>query len=599
MNRLKEMLQYLIQAMSRAIYRFPLTVICLVGATALICYMISLKTTPSLVIQKTMFTLLVGAFIGMVAQFATERFEKLSQVRLAVYGMSALLTIGYFMILWPALGISVEIGTRTFVAVFAMLCAVLWVPSYKDAVDFNQVALIHFKSAFTSILYSGVLSAGIAAIITAINVLLFSVNSDAYAYMLTFVWVMFATLYYLSLLPRFNSKEELDIERMQTAKNYPKFLEILVSYIAIPLLAAYTVVLFAYFIKILVTLHWPSGQLGPMVLIYSAVGLLLFVLASLLDNRFADLYRKIFPKILIPVVIMQLISVGIRLNAYGITGSRYYVALFGIFSIVIGVMLSVKPITKNAYIALLAAGFAIFSIIPPMDAFTVSRVSQITRVQNILQTEGMLSEQTLTRKTNASEHTKIETTNILSYLDRSNSLGHIEWLPEDFNIYQDMESVFGFQPTYPNHYGYPEPNQFFYYSLDTQQPMIISSYDVSVNIHSRPYTTNDGINPLQFTLEGIDYEFTVEQISNQDTRIAVVDVSGTELIGTDLYPFIEKLMKTGSQKQPMPQEAMTLDIAQDEYKLRIIFQHIDINARTGPDEGVNFSATVFFADSKI
>ena len=596
MNRLKEMFQYLVKAMFGAVRRFPLTVICLVGATSLICYMISLNSTPSLVIQKAMFTLLVGAFIGMVAQFATERFEKLSKARLAVYGMSVLLTIGYFMILWPAPDISPEISVRTFVAVFAMLCAVLWVPTYKGTEDFNQVALIHFKSAFTSILYSGVLSAGIAAIIAAVDVLLFSVNSDAYSYMLTLVWVMFATLYYLSLLPRFNSQEESDLERMQIARNYPRFLEILVSYIAIPLVAAYTLVLFAYFAKILVTFHWPSGQLGPMVLIYSAVGLLLFVLASLLENRFAVLYRLIFPKVLIPVVIMQLISVGIRLNAYGVTESRYYVALFGIFSVVIGIMLSIKPISKNSFIALLAASFAIFSILPPVDAFTVSRVSQINRVENILQAEGILSEGKLTPKANATEHNKLETTNILSYLDMRSSLKYIDWLPEDFNIYEDMKGVLGFEPAYP---GYPgDKNQYFYASLDAQKPVSISGYDVSVTVHSGRYMKGESPSSFNFSLDGLDYKLIIERLSNEETRVEVRDASGTELIGTGLYEFAEGLAETGNiQRELLPPEDMTLDVAQNGYKLRIVFQYISISHGTEVDAGADYTAIVLFGDT--
>ena len=74
--------------------------------------------------------------------------------------------------------------------------------------DFNQVALVHFKSAFTSVLFSGVLSAGLAAIIATVDILLFKVNSNTYAYMFTIVWVLFATIYYLSLLPNFNKYGE-------------------------------------------------------------------------------------------------------------------------------------------------------------------------------------------------------------------------------------------------------------------------------------------------------------------------------------------------------------------------------------------------------
>jgi len=594
MKRLKEMMLYLINGISIAIFRFPLTVTSLVGATLLIWYMISLHASPSLVIEKAMFTLLVGAFIGMAAQFAIERFEKFSQRRLVVYGVAALLTAGYFMILLPVPEISQEIGIRTFVAVFAMLCAVLWLPTFNEKTDFNQVALIHFKSAFTSILYSGVLSGGFAAIIAAVDILLFSIDSDAYAYMLTFIWVLFATVYYLSLLPKFNSEEEVDRERLETARNYPRFLEILESYIAIPLVGTYTLVLLAYFVKILVTRNWPSGQLGPMVLVYAAAGLLIFVLAGLLENRFAVLYRKIFPKVLIPIVIMQLISVGIRLNAYGVTESRYYVALFGVFSIVIAVIFSVKPTVKNSLIALLAAAFAILSILPPVDAFTVSRVSQINRIEKILLNEGILEEGKLTPNENASEHTRVETTNILTYLDRSSSLQYIAWLPEDFNVYQDMKSTFGFETTYPNYPG--NAYRYFNASLDTQKPMVISDYDVLLTFYSNRYMKEE-TNPSVFTLKNVEYTLTVKRLSNQEARVSISDSSGTELVGTGLYDFAEALAETESnEKQALAPEEMTLDVSQNGYTLRIIFQNINISYGPEPDAGADYSGQILFGD---
>jgi len=131
-------------------------------------------------------------------------------------------------------------------------------------------------------------------------------------------------IYYLSV----NNK------KTEGATIYPRVLEILVSYIVIPLITVFSAVLIVYFIKILFTGIWPVGQVGPMVLGYSAVGLFIYILGSNLDNKFTVLFRRLFPLVLIPLVIMQLVSSYIRIDAYGITESRYYVILFGIFSIV-------------------------------------------------------------------------------------------------------------------------------------------------------------------------------------------------------------------------------------------------------------------------
>lgn len=590
MKRIKELILNIVRGMSLASARFPLTILSLLGAAGIMCYMISLREQPGLLIQKLMFTFLVGSVLGMAAQFAVERFRRLEKQRFMVYGLSALLTAGYFLILWPAPAISSEIGVRTFVAVFALVCTVLWVPSFKGKADFNAVALINFKSAFTSVLYSGVLSGGIAAIIAAIDILLFKVNSDSYAYMMTIIWVIFAPIYYLSLLPRFNSERQEDIKLTEHAGLYPKFLEILISYIAIPLVAAYTLVLFAYFAKILVTMTWPSGQLGVMVLAYSAAGLLIYVLCSLLDNQFSILYRRIFPKVLIPVVIMQLISVGIRLNAYGITESRYYVALFGIFSLTTAIVLSFRRVSRNGIIALLAAGFAIFSVIPPVDAFTVSRVSQISRVENILQAEGILKEGKLVPKTNVSEKVRAETTSILSYLDTRSSLKYIKWLPVDFNIYKDMKVTLGFDQTYPN--GNPG-SQYFFASLNAQLPFDISGFDTIASAYSG--RMDKGKPPsFDMTVRGVSYRLMLTRISNQETKVSITSDAGVELISTGLYDFAKTVTSVGS-KEALSPEAMTLDVSKNGYKLRILFQNINGSMGNAADAGMDYAMYVLFA----
>ncbi len=188
MNRFSEAIVKMVQGISKAILRFPLTVFCLLCTTSLSCYMISLHKTPELIIQKLMFTFLLGSFLGVAAQFACERFKRLAALRLAVYGVSALLILGYYLIISPTPAIDYGVGARTSVAVFAMFCAFIWLPSFRGKYDFNGVALIHFKSTFVSILYAGVLSAGLASIIGAIDILLFDVNSDAYGYMMAIVW---------------------------------------------------------------------------------------------------------------------------------------------------------------------------------------------------------------------------------------------------------------------------------------------------------------------------------------------------------------------------------------------------------------------------
>lgn len=597
MRRLKEILINSIQRISLAGFRFPMAVVSLLAAASVIFRWIAIGGTLSLMLQKLIFTFVVGAVLGMAAQFMVERFQKLSGKRGVVYGAALLLLAGYFLILLPAPEISAEITVRSLVAVFALVCMVLWIPSYRSKVNFNLAALIHFKSFFTSLLYSGVLSAGIAAIIGTVDILLFEVADDTYAYTMTIIWVVFAPVYYLSLLPKFNSESVRVQSMIERVSSYPRFLDILISNIAIPLISAYTLVLFAYFLKILFTLTWPSGQVGPMVLIYSIAGLLIFVLSSLLENRFALFYRKLFPKILIPIVIMQLISVGIRLNTYGVTESRYYMVIFGLFSIIAGLILSFSTTSKNERIALLAAAFAVISIIPPLDAFTVSRYSQISRLESILADEGMLIDGKIIKKEDASEYTKVETTNILYYLERSSLLKYIDWLPEEFTIYDNLKPTFGFEPSYPSYTDGDKKD--FYVSMDAQQPLPVTGYDVLLNTFAGRYMTEKELKDLDFELDGKTYRLKVNKISNDEVHVSILDSEGIELIGTDLNEFARALVgeNNGTREALSPKE-MSFDIINNEYKLKIIFQNINYTSGNGSDSGIDYAMYVLFAAPK-
>ena len=573
--------------LSRAIARFPLTVLCLAGITAISCYVIFLRNTPPLILEKLALTFLVAAVLAMAAQFAVENVSKLGALRAAAHIVSAALAVGFFFLLRPAPRIGSEIGVRSAVAVFALICAILWLPSVNGKTDFNRVALTHFKAVFTSALYAAVLSGGIAAIISAVDILLFQVDSVVYRYMLSVVWFLFAGICDLSLLPEFGREE--DAQREERAGKYPRFLEILISYIAIPLMGAYTAVLGAYFVKILMTHKWPSGQLGPLILAYSAVGLVLLVLASLAQNRFAVWYRKLFPKALVPIVILQMVSVGIRLRAYGVTESRYYLALFGIFSLAIGVILSIRPVTGNRLIALLAAGFAVISIIPPVDAFSVSRHSQISRLERILQAEGMLSGDVLTPKPNASDETKKETTSILSYLEGHAALDQLSWLPQDFELYEDMRTTFGFDSTYS---GYDPNTKYSQFSIAPNAPMPISGYDISANLNSGRYDLDNQFS--SFTVRDNAYRMSASRISDRDARVSVQAADGTELVGTDLYNFTRTLIDTAPDSMNgLPAEQLTLDTEQNGYRLRIIFQNINVDFSSS-GIGIDYSITVLF-----
>lgn len=95
------------------------------------------------------------------------------------------------------------------------------------------------------------LAAGISAIFYATDYLLFNIDYKMLTHLLNIVGPLFAPIYFLSMTPLYPGKREEMIPDEAWAKRgetlerqfmVPRFLEVLISYIIIPLTAIYTLI---------------------------------------------------------------------------------------------------------------------------------------------------------------------------------------------------------------------------------------------------------------------------------------------------------------------------------------------------------------------
>ena len=435
------------RGLTDSILRYPLTAAFLVAAAVLISREISTDADYT----KYLWTCMVGAVLSASMQAAFERFAQKETFRLLFLGISAALTGGYYLILRSAPGVGVETEIRTSVTLFALFIAFIWLPVIRSRVSFNESFMAAFKAFFHSLFYAAVMMGGVSAIITAIDQLIYPVDSRAYAHTANFIFVLFAPIFFLSLIPVYpgNRKTEEDAERARDeavarAAGCPKFLEVLLSYIIIPLTEIFTVILVVYIIRNIRGAFWTNNLLEPMLVSYAVVVILVYILSSRIENKFADLFRKIFPKVLIPIVLFQIASSVLSLRETGITHTRYFVILFGLFAASAGVVMSVVPVRKNGIIAAMLIVFSAVSVIPPVDAFTFSRVSQTNQLKSVLEENGMLQNNSVIPKSDLSDADKERIVRSVEYLGRMGYTARIAWLPENFEVYRDFYHTFGF-----------------------------------------------------------------------------------------------------------------------------------------------------------
>ena len=556
-DKLQEKLSGLVEALSR----YPVTVIFLLAAAVVNALAINWEVDYS----KYILTLMVGASLGFTLQAAWERFFEKNIHRVALMGIGLILTLGYFLIVRQYTNTSLETWIRTSVALFALFIAYIWVPVIKSKVSYNESFMAAFKSFFNALLFSAVLFTGITLIIGAIDLLLFRVPDKSYMHALNIIGIIFAPIYFLSLIPVYpgvsdnnRSPEWLEQHQEKIRKTCacPKFLEILISYIIIPLLSVYTIILIIYIGTNITAEFWTDNRLEPMLVGFAIAVILVYILASTLENKFAVLSRKIFPKVLVPIVLFQIAASVFKTQETGITYGRYYVILFGIFAAITGVLLSFIPVRKNGIVAALLIGFSLVSIVPPVDAFTVSRINQEAMLKTVLAENNMLQDNTVIPNASISEGDRKIISDTVSYLGMMDYTKDIAFLGKDFNPYDDFYTTFGFYRYAESPYG----QQSIYLTLNQQAPINISGYDafIVVNFYFKGNTSES----LVSSFEKSEKTYTLSKDNTTDPgTLTLSDESGQELISVNMKEVFDSFEPSAGGNYQISKDAISPDQA--------------------------------------
>jgi len=585
-------LQRALKGLTNAVARFPLTALFLIGAVIVNAVDIQQGEDYS----KYLLTLIVGAFLGAVAQVIYERFCQGNFARIILNCGAALLTIGYYLIIMPSPQLSEEISIRTAVALFALLIAFIWIPSVKSKATFNESFMIAFKAFFISLFFAGIIFAGTSIIITATNELLFEVDSKAYSHAANIIFILFAPLYFLSLIPVYYGKSdenepeenmELKEETINKTAGCPKYLEILISYIIIPLTAVFTLILVIYIALNIGSDFWTDNLLEPMFVSYSITVILVYILASRLENRFASLFRKIFPKVLVPIAIFQTIASIMKIGDTGITHTRYYVIVFGIFAIASGILFSFLPVRKNGIVAVILIVISTISIVPPADAFTISKNNQIGIIRETLIKNNMLDNDRIIPRADIPAGDREKIVEALGYLNRLDYTHRVSFLPPGFNYHSDFEKVFGFSM-----YGRPDGTKFAYFRLDENAMLDIAGYDILTEttvIISRNHENDDIIGTINKTGES----FTLKKTgTSDDCIISLLDGNERELLNFSTREIFEKFAENeGDVKELISPEEATFPKENQHAAITVVVKNL--NYEVSQDRSPYYAADVF------
>ena len=180
-----------------------------------------------------------------------------------------------------------------------------------------------FIRAFTTVLYTGVLFAGISGAILAITQL-FDVDfgSKIYAYLWFIMALPMSVIVFCAGVPT-------DINELESSTDLPKGLRIFVQFILIPLVVLYLLILYAYMGKIIVQWSLPQGWVTILIMVFSVLGMLAMLLVHPYqhqkENSWVKWYTKGYYVALLPLLILQYVAIFTRIGDYGFTAPRWAV----------------------------------------------------------------------------------------------------------------------------------------------------------------------------------------------------------------------------------------------------------------------------------
>lgn len=556
----------IISVLYKSLKRFPVTILFSTAVAVMLIIINELQPITSQLetLTKITMTFALGIPLSLCIKLFFERKDsgKLSEL-IGLYITGGLVLLLYYFFLLDQLTM-VSITRYTAVSL-ALYLGFLLIPYLPKKEQFEMYVIKICTGFFITVIYSAVLYLGLAAILLTIDQLLgVHVAGEVYYYTLLFVACVFAPSYFLADIPLKDQQFKQE--------DYSKVLRVLLLYIVMPLLTAYTTILYLYFIKIIVIRQWPVGLVSHLVLWYSIiVTIVLFFITPIKDkNRWANKFSVWMPKIILPLLIMMFISMGIRINAYGVTENRYYVVVLGLW--VFGVMLYFSFIKKRANIVLpvTLALIALVSVFGPLSSYSISTLSQNNRLQAILVRNNMLKEGKIQiAPADISREDKYEISRKLDYFKNSHSLKDVKHLPENFKI-EDMDRVFGF--SYENSYSQP---RFYYFVRNQSEDAVdIKEYDYLFD------TRNLDNNTIASNTIDINYD--------HESAIIEITYQGNLLYQKDLNLYVKELFdkyEPAEGETLLPPEEMTFVEENEKIKVKFIFLNIagDSDLSTGAD----------------
>ena len=376
----------------RVVKRFPVATVLVVAQTAVLSYMVATETEPGSKLLCLLAFLSAGLFISIATSLWGEE-QRDCLLRWIVEGVSLGVCALYCVLVFltdvipnrelPAF----KIGNAAWIALVVLL-----IPFGSFLREKDDLKVWHFiLSLCGALLISGivawVMTGGFEGLLFGTAALFdFDAGKKLPLVIMIVCTVLLFWMLLLALIPQSERKHNASAEM-------PSFLTKIVSWLLLPLLGCYILVLYAYGLNILIQWELPKGMISWLVSAVMAVYVLCYVLlypqVTLQESWQSKVLTRWLPIVILPLLVLMSVGVVRRFADYGVTPPRLYLLTLLLWFYAICIVMLVVPRKRFRWIALSFAALFILSSGHPLNYYRLCRPYLSAKIDKVIAEKGL------------------------------------------------------------------------------------------------------------------------------------------------------------------------------------------------------------------
>jgi len=326
-------------------------------------------------------------------------------------------------------------------------------------------------------------------------------------------------------------------------------------------------------------------QLYSIAAAYTVGGLWLHAMTIRNESKPAKIYRIVYPIASFVILIFEAWAVIYQLLNTGLKDTEYVFIVLWLLAFFGSVFILAKKLRAHVFIALTACLLAVLAVLPVVGYRDLSVTVQVNRLEKLLVSQGMLTDDTLSPAvTEPEESVRIAVTDAVDYLIDEEGAKLPAWLDADAISEKGFEQVFGFEQVWAETEEPDTPemtSRGIYLSLSSSA-LPIGDYDWAVRFQAY------GSDSVSFA--GGNGEYVVDWIMDSESEVPSIRISlnGQVMVEQSLESYFDGLTDryglTAKDSIAGDLSNMSISFETDSFSALLVLNSAQFSLNTATDE---------------